>query len=205
MFVNCVDVDQKDAVWFSAEYGGPGLLKEVWELVGATLKLHDLCSLYLTCKTLFNMFTYEDVWFTNHHVYVYVTISKRRGYDSWKSAQDAVTEGVEDRREKLQRLFPTSSFLGFCSHNLSVINSYIEVRRLFRLLRINMEKEKLIFEGSGLEAEKYIYKLLLDRVTEHVKIPIAFGKASITMTGKLKEIFPTLTHVVREGKVYFDI
>src|SRR5665213_2198019 len=53
-----------DSVYLPEQFG-----EELWKIIALDLQLQDLRSLYLTCKTLFWIFT-DANWFSNHPVYV---------------------------------------------------------------------------------------------------------------------------------------
>ena len=88
IIIDCTDVKQKDAVYFPREENGPGLLQELWKIIGHRLTLLQIRPLYLACKTLFGMFTSED-WYRSYHRYICIeTTNKRDKLEYWLGKQN---------------------------------------------------------------------------------------------------------------------
>lgn len=158
----CADVGQANAVHYSPDDNGPGLLEEIWKLVGEPLWLLDLRRLYLTCKTLFRLFTYEGRWFSHHPRYLHIEADDK----IWIGPQDETTKTLNNEQLGTTYKIPLGQFLvtsmickkAACS--LTSINSYAAARKVFRLLA---RTHTYIRDIDKSQIEAYSYEMSLQQ------------------------------------------
>ena len=136
IFVHCENVGQSSAIYFDIEDNGPGLIKDVWELIGNHLNSLDYRVLSLSCKTMFNLLT-SYLWYTNKEHVRYLLLEDNRGYPIASEYQDEISKNIKyqkiiNRQTNRYNLDLEGQYNG--SSAVYVINSYIGAKKLYRLL-----------------------------------------------------------------------
>jgi hypothetical protein len=170
IFVKCEDVGQNTAIYFDLE-GGPGLIKDVWNLIGEYLNLLDIRTLCLTCKTLFNLCTSPE-WYANKAHVRYILLENHRDLPVPSKYQDEISCKIRKARQ-IRRYSAARYTITMLEENVNnfrhlspvlyVVNSYTAARAVYRLLvthgKIRAHKIKLDQSGSDIEDSICLYEL----------------------------------------------
>ena len=75
LLFDCASIQESTEAYFPSEATN-ALVKDLWEIIGATLTVLELRPLLLTCRTLFSLYT-EDNWYKQPQRLRYLLIEKR--------------------------------------------------------------------------------------------------------------------------------
>lgn len=166
IFVHCENVGQSSAIYFDIEDNGPGLIKDVWELIGNHLNSLDYRVLSLSCKTMFNLLT-SDLWYNNKEHIRYLLLEDDRGYPVASEYQDEISKNVKyhkmiNRVTKIRYNISLDEKINN-PNALYVVNSYIGARKLYRLLDDHgkVKAHSIHLDKNADEIRESLYSLVL--------------------------------------------
>ena len=153
-----VDVGQEKA------YDGD-LVDDVWAVIASRLKLRAIMALQLTCKSLLRYFTLPSGYFAGNKHYLLIT------RNNTPSRRDRPVPGKQDEISKkyecnitrdgitLEHFHDSVSIEGMREHRfvgdvtkslmLTIVDSYLEMRAVYRLLRQKKHSHRMVFDSKA--------------------------------------------------------